>query len=128
MRPDIVAKWVANAPLEMLEQYASNLRKYYAVAIEVGTSDTLLASNRQLHEALTRLRVPHSYEEYDGDHTNRVKRTDRAECAAVFLEGPGGPGEPDVAGASALNRQVCTLLVKCSSPSDHHRLMQRRRP
>ena len=51
VRPDIVAKWVANAPLEMLEQYASNLKKYYAIAIEIGTKDTLLASNRQLHEA-----------------------------------------------------------------------------
>ena len=44
VRPEIVAKWVANAPLEMLEQSASNLGKYYAVAIDIGTSDPLLAS------------------------------------------------------------------------------------
>ena len=33
----------------------------------------LLAANRQLHDAMTRLRIPHSFEEYDGDHTNRVR-------------------------------------------------------
>ena len=52
VRPDIVAKWVANAPIEMLEQHADNLRKYYAIAIEIGTSDGLLASNKQLHETM----------------------------------------------------------------------------
>ena len=97
VRPDIVAKWVANAPLEMLEQYASNLKKYYAVAIEIGTSDTLLASNRQLHEALTRLRVPHAYEEYDGDHTNRVRERIERNVLPFFskdLVAPANPTSP----------------------------------
>ena len=58
VRPDIVAKWMANAPLEMLEQYVAGLKKYYAIAIEVGTKDTLLASNRQLHEAMTGFGCP----------------------------------------------------------------------
>ncbi len=97
VRPDIVAKWVANAPLEMLEQYASNLKKYYAVAIEIGTSDTLLASNRQLHDALTRLRVPHAYEEYDGDHTNRVRERIERNVLPFFskdLVAPANPTSP----------------------------------
>jgi enterochelin esterase-like enzyme len=97
VRPDIVAKWVANAPLEMLEQYASNLKQYYAVAIEVGTSDPLLASNRQLHDALTRLRVPHAYEEYDGDHTNKVKERIERNVLPFFskdLVAPANPTSP----------------------------------
>src|SRR5262245_52318884 len=49
VRPDIVAKWVANAPLEMIDHYAENLKKYYAVAIDVGTAPPLLASNKHLH-------------------------------------------------------------------------------
>ena len=72
VRPEIVAKWVANSPLEMLEHYADNLRKYYAIAMDIGSTDTLLASNRQLHEAMARLQIQHEYEEYDGDHTNKV--------------------------------------------------------
>ena len=42
VRPDIVAKWVANSPMEMLEQYVANLGKYYAIGIEIGTKDTLM--------------------------------------------------------------------------------------
>lgn len=72
VRPEIVEKWVANAPLEMIDQYSSNLQKYYAIGMDVGRDDPLLASNRQLDAALARLRIPHRYEEYDGDHTNRV--------------------------------------------------------
>jgi S-formylglutathione hydrolase len=73
VRPDIVAKWVANAPLEMVDRHASALQRYYAVAIDVGTKDNLIGSNQRMHEALTRLRIPHYYEEYDGDHTNKVR-------------------------------------------------------
>ena len=46
VRPDIVAKWVANAPLEMLEQYVANLGKYYAIGIDIGTKDGLLPRTR----------------------------------------------------------------------------------
>ena len=78
VRPEIVAKWIANAPLEMIEQHAENLTKYYAIAMDIGTADSLLATNRQLHETMTRLRIAHGYEEYDGDHTNKLKeRIDR---------------------------------------------------
>src|ERR1043166_5794264 len=73
VRPEIVEKWVANAPLEMVEHHAADLNRYYAFAMDIGTKDTLLKSNQQLNEALTRLHVPHYYEEYDGDHTNRVR-------------------------------------------------------
>ena len=72
VRPDIVAKWKANAPLEMLEQYSAGLKAFYAIAIDVGTKDNLVTSNNQLHELMTRLKVAHHYEEYDGDHTNKV--------------------------------------------------------
>jgi enterochelin esterase-like enzyme len=93
-RPDIVAKWVANAPLEMLEQYASSLQKYYAIAIDIGTSDTLIASNRQLHEAMTRLHIAHSYEEYDGDHTNRVRERIERNVLPFFSKNLAAPTNP----------------------------------
>jgi enterochelin esterase-like enzyme len=73
VRPDIMAKWVANAPNEMVEMYAANLNRYYAVAIEIGTKDGLLRVNRELHDKLTRLHVAHAYEEYDGDHVNKLR-------------------------------------------------------
>lgn len=54
------------APLSMLEQNAPNLKKLYSIAIDIGTKDEALATNRQLHDALRRLYIPHYYEEYDG--------------------------------------------------------------
>jgi len=71
--PAIAAKWVANSPLAMVDQYSSNLKKYKAFMMDVGLQDGLMASNRELDESLTRLGVVHTYETYEGDHTNHVK-------------------------------------------------------
>ena len=71
-QPDVIAKWAANAPLAMLSQYVSNLKMYHAITIEIGTKDSLLASNKQLDRAFTAFGLAHGYEEYDGDRTNRV--------------------------------------------------------
>jgi enterochelin esterase-like enzyme len=72
VQPLIRAKWIANSPLAMLDQYLTNLKKYSFIGLEVGTQDTLAASNAQLHDALTTFGIKHTYETYDGDHTNRV--------------------------------------------------------
>ncbi len=71
-QPDIIAKWAANAPLAMLSQYVTNLKKYNAIAMEIGTKDSLYRTNKELDAMMTNLGITHSYEEYDGDHTNRV--------------------------------------------------------
>jgi S-formylglutathione hydrolase len=71
-QPTVVARWAANAPLAMLDQYVPNLRKLHAIAIDVGDKDGLAASNRQLSEILSRYEIPNAFEMYDGDHTNRI--------------------------------------------------------
>jgi S-formylglutathione hydrolase FrmB len=99
VRPDIVAKWVANSPLEMLEQHVEGLKTYYAIAVDIGTMDTLLASNKQLHEAMTRLRIPHLYEEYEGDHTNHVRERIERNVLPFFsknLVAPANPTSPQL--------------------------------
>ena len=72
LQPLVVAKYAANSPLVMVDQYVPNLKKYRAIAMDVGDKDTLKSMNIQLHEELTRLGVDHTFEEYDGDHGNRV--------------------------------------------------------
>ncbi len=94
VRPEIVAKWVANAPVEMVPQHVPALMRYYAVAIDIGTKDSLIGSNRQLHDALTRLRVPHYYEEYDGDHTNRIKERVERNLLPFFAKNLVSPVNP----------------------------------
>jgi S-formylglutathione hydrolase len=94
VRPDIVAKWVANAPLTMLEHNVPSLNAFHAIAIEVGTADTLVGSNRRLDEAMTRLRIPHSYEEYDGDHTNKVGERIERNVLPFFSKNLASPANP----------------------------------
>ena len=61
-----------HSPLAMLDQYITNLKKYHAIMGEVGTEDGLAASNRQMDQALTDFGVTHTFETYEGNHTNRV--------------------------------------------------------
>jgi S-formylglutathione hydrolase len=72
VQPLVRAKWIANSPLAMIDQYYSSLKKYPFIGMEVGTQDGLADSNRQLDRAMTQLGIPHTFETYEGDHTNRV--------------------------------------------------------
>jgi enterochelin esterase-like enzyme len=56
----------------MVDQYVPSLKQYSAIAIDVGDMDPLGAANVDLDKALTRLGVAHQFEQYPGDHTNRV--------------------------------------------------------
>jgi S-formylglutathione hydrolase FrmB len=71
--PAIAVKWIANSPLAMVDQYSSNLKKYKAFMMDCGLQDGLQGSNKEMDEELTRLGVTHTYETYEGDHTNHVK-------------------------------------------------------
>jgi enterochelin esterase-like enzyme len=71
--PLVAAKWIANAPLVMVDQYVPSLKEYRAIALDVGNADPLGADNVRLDAALTRLKVEHAFEQYEGDHGNRVR-------------------------------------------------------
>jgi len=62
LQPLVAAKWTANSPLLMVDQYVPNLKRYRAIAIEVGTRDPFLTLSTQLDHALTRLGVQHKFE------------------------------------------------------------------
>jgi S-formylglutathione hydrolase FrmB len=70
--PDVAARWVANAPLALIDQYMGNLKKLHAIAIDVGDKDGLAASNKELSRILTQNDVANTFETYDGDHTNHI--------------------------------------------------------
>ncbi len=72
VQPAVVARWVANAPLAMIDQYISNLKKLKSIAMDVGDKDGLAASNRELSGVLTGYGIAHTFETYDGDHTNHI--------------------------------------------------------
>jgi len=70
----IARRWSAR-PLEMAPEYVANLRKL-SIAFDAGASDgfkdiPILAT--ELHELLTSLKVPHSFELYDGGHGDHIR-------------------------------------------------------
>ncbi|MGC2828912.1 MAG: alpha/beta fold hydrolase, partial [Candidatus Acidiferrum sp.] len=52
VQPDILAKWAANAPLAFVDQYIDGLRRYRAIAMDVGDQDRLREDTAKLHDVL----------------------------------------------------------------------------
>jgi S-formylglutathione hydrolase len=74
-RRDIVAKWVANMPLFTLDQYVPNLRQLHAIAFDAGTHDDfkqIPIDLETLDRDLSNYNIPHTYETYEGTHTNHI--------------------------------------------------------
>jgi enterochelin esterase-like enzyme len=70
--PSVIARYAANAPHSMLPQYVPNLKRYRAIAVDVGLQDFLLQDNVEMDRLLTLFDIPHSYQTYEGDHVNKV--------------------------------------------------------
>ncbi|KQZ31519.1 esterase [Caulobacter sp. Root1472] len=68
----VLARWAANAPLSMLDQYVFNLRRYQAIAIDVGDRDGLRVDAAALHERMEAFGVRNTFEIYSGDHGSAV--------------------------------------------------------
>jgi S-formylglutathione hydrolase FrmB len=82
VQPQVVAKMAANAPLAMIDQYISNLRKMHAIAMDAGDKDEPIASTvRTLDQILTSYDIPHSFEIYPGNHVSGI--ADRMETKAL---------------------------------------------
>ncbi|WP_129647698.1 alpha/beta hydrolase [Peristeroidobacter agariperforans] len=69
---DVLARWAANAPLAFIHQYIGNIRRYDAIAIDVGDQDGLRTDTARLHDVLDAYGIKHSFEVYAGDHTNKL--------------------------------------------------------
>jgi S-formylglutathione hydrolase FrmB len=68
----VLAKWAANAPLTFIDQYIPGLRRYRAIAIDVGDQDGLRVDAGKLHDALDRYGIANTFEIYPGTHTSDV--------------------------------------------------------
>jgi enterochelin esterase-like enzyme len=66
-------KWLAHDPVALLTSHEANLRQLRAIQFDCGTSDQIVGpANRLFAQALTKAGIAHRYEEYDGDHRNRI--------------------------------------------------------
>jgi len=71
-QPEIAAKFAANAPLAFVDQYIGNLKRYRAIAMDVGDQDGLRVDAGKLHDILDRYGITNSFEIYPGTHTSAV--------------------------------------------------------
>lgn len=71
-QPAVLAKWAANAPLAFIDQYMDNLRRYRAIALDVGDQDGLRFDMIKLHGILDEYGIANSFELYHGTHTSAV--------------------------------------------------------
>jgi S-formylglutathione hydrolase FrmB len=70
--PAVLARWAANAPLAFIDQYILDLKRYRAIAIDVGDQDGLRADAGKLHDVLDQYSIANTFEVYPGTHTSDV--------------------------------------------------------
>lgn len=82
----VFARMTTNRPLSMVDQYISGLRTQ-AIAFDVGDQDRNIAANlTELDRVLTAYEVPHSFEVYEGNHTNRIPERFETKVLPFFAE------------------------------------------
>lgn len=73
LQQDVVARWVANAPLVFVHQYIPQLKSYEEIYIDAGDRDTGIAATvRDMDAILTSYGVRHGSEIYAGDHVSGI--------------------------------------------------------
>ena len=72
VQPEVIDRFAANAPLAFVHQYIGELRRYDAIALDVGDQDGLRGDTGRLHEVLNSYGIENAYEVYPGNHTSRV--------------------------------------------------------
>ncbi|WP_114779008.1 alpha/beta hydrolase [Botryobacter ruber] len=85
VQPSVLTKWSANRPLVTIDQHIYNIRKLNALAFDAGHQDrSIAASIRELDKVLDLYGIKHEYEEYQGNHTNRVAERIRTTMLDFF--------------------------------------------
>jgi S-formylglutathione hydrolase FrmB len=68
-------RWLASNAITMTDMYKKNLLKLKAIKFDVSNKEDfklLELNNNLLSKKLTALKVPHQFEQYDGDHRNKL--------------------------------------------------------
>lgn len=82
-------KWSANFPLLMLDQYRANLLQLRGIRFDVGKKDEFLdipPNCKALTQGLKNNGISHIFEEYDGDHSNRVRERIETKVLPFFSD------------------------------------------
>lgn len=69
------SKWAEHSPIRTVSRYRSNLKKLEGLKFDSGYEDEfrfIPVNSRELSKALTNNGIEHTFEEYNGDHRNRL--------------------------------------------------------
>jgi S-formylglutathione hydrolase FrmB len=81
------SRWEANMPVHMVTRYRGNLQKLRGLRFDSGWDDEyshIVLQSRELSRTLTSQGIEHIFEEYNGDHRNRLRgRTGRLYLAVL---------------------------------------------
>jgi enterochelin esterase family protein len=78
LRPEVWARWLAFDPLDLVGQHAAALRSLKLLYLDCARLDeyNLLYGARLFTQKLSALKIPFTYEEYEGGHRNMQHRYD----------------------------------------------------
>jgi enterochelin esterase-like enzyme len=83
----VQAKWWSNMPLATIDQYIPNIKKLKALAFDAGDKDEhIAAAIKILDSTLNNYGIRHTYEQYEGDHVNRIQQRIERKMLAFFSE------------------------------------------
>lgn len=80
--PSVWNRWLEHDPYTLLNTMGDNLKTLNGLYFDVGTQDDWSHSNVVFHNALTARNIPHRFEQYNGDHFNKLYS--RIEIALTF--------------------------------------------
>ena len=82
--PDIQARIAANSITGMLPGHVRDLKRYEAIALDVGDKDGLMADSKKFSGEMDRFGIAHRLEIYDGGHGDKVKERLRSKVLPFF--------------------------------------------
>ncbi|MGY8789811.1 MAG: alpha/beta hydrolase [Pseudomonadales bacterium] len=87
LQTEVVARWVANAPLVMLHQYIPQLKSFEDVLIDAGDSDVGIAATVvEMSSMLNAYGVVHRSEIYEGNHVSGIHERITSHLMRMFTE------------------------------------------
>jgi enterochelin esterase-like enzyme/dienelactone hydrolase len=100
---EVFDRWSANSAFSILDQSIIGLKRYKAIALDVGDQDSLKTDTQKLHEKLLAYGIANDFELYQGTHTSRVAFRFQEHVLPFFgknlnFEPAGPPAGPVAAG------------------------------
>lgn len=85
---NVKARWLANYPSWMADQYVTNLQRLHGISFDAGNKDIpgLLESNQNFSEILNRLNVQNKFEVFEGGHGDKVGERIKTKILPFFSE------------------------------------------